>query len=127
VDAMFTIAPRALRNNAAQCFAIKNAPVKLLASTRFQLASESASTGPAAGSAMPALLTNASTVPKRSMVLASACRTEASSETSVLTKCTGPRGAYSASVSRPASSSSSAITTAAPSASSRSAMALPMP
>ena len=82
VEATFTIAPRAARSSGAQCLAIRNTPVRLVPMRRFHSASASCSSGPFAAPAMAALLTSASSRPKRAATSRTQASTDGSLETS---------------------------------------------
>jgi len=102
-----------------------NGPVRLTSSTRFQSSSEVSSSG--ANTAMPALLTSASSRPKRRSISAIALRTAPASETSQCNPSALPGALSAATLFHNISPSISSSATRQPSARNRSATASPMP
>src|SRR5882724_1167564 len=126
-DEMLTIEPPPARRMAGMAALLpRNTPVALTSITRCHASSGVSSTRPVA--LMPALLTSTLSLPKRCSASATASCQSFSRVTSSRTKAASPPlAATSASTARPSASSTSAMTTCAPSRANILASAAPMP
>src|SRR6266851_2518052 len=123
---MLTIAPPPCsRISGAAALVHRNGPVRLTVSTRFQSSSDVSSSG--ANTATPALLTSASSRPKRRSISAIALATALASETSQCSPSVLPAAASASTLFHNNSPSMSSSATLQPSARNRFATASPMP